>query len=300
MMEVARSSVQTWECDQMGHMNVQFYVEKATQALAVLGIHLGLDPAGRDGAKLVARAHHIRYLRELRPGAPFYLRAGVLEIGTDELKIHLEMLHASTEVVAAAFTAPAALVKPDGTRLSLPQALREKAATLKMEQPAHGRPRGLQLHAPRKAPSPDEAGRLGMVRSLICQVLPEHCDRDGSLLTHRYIGMISDAMPNLLAYLGSRDDREPEDAGMAALEYRLVYRALPNAGDTLFLRSGLKEVGAKTYTLCHWLFDQRTGQAVGTFEAVAITLDLQARKSIPVPVPVRRRLEPLTIPELLA
>ncbi len=29
MIELARSSVQTWECDQMGHMNVQFYVEKA-------------------------------------------------------------------------------------------------------------------------------------------------------------------------------------------------------------------------------------------------------------------------------
>ena len=75
MIDVARSSVQTWQSDQMGHMNVQFYMEQATQGLAALGVHLGLGPrfSAAEGARLAAREHHVRFLREQRPGAPFTL-----------------------------------------------------------------------------------------------------------------------------------------------------------------------------------------------------------------------------------
>ena len=44
MIEVARSAVQTWECDQMGHMNVQFYVAKAEEGMTALAAALGLSP----------------------------------------------------------------------------------------------------------------------------------------------------------------------------------------------------------------------------------------------------------------
>ena len=37
MIEVLRSGVNTWECDQMGHMNVRFYVAKMMEGLAELG-----------------------------------------------------------------------------------------------------------------------------------------------------------------------------------------------------------------------------------------------------------------------
>jgi len=61
------------------------------------------------------------------------------------------------------------------------------------------------------------------------------------------------------------------------------------------LRSGLKEVGNKTYTWCHWLFDVESGKAVATAEAVAIALDLETRKSIPIPDEMRAQLEGLVI-----
>ena len=68
MIELARSSVQTWECDQMGHMNVQFYVEKACDALAAFGAGLGLGPRAlaHQGQVLEPADHHIRFLRELQ------------------------------------------------------------------------------------------------------------------------------------------------------------------------------------------------------------------------------------------
>ena len=77
MIETAMGSAQTWECDAMGHMNVQFYVARATDGLAAIGLALGLG-SPRDGQGLVAEDHHIRYLREVRPGVCLTVRGGVL------------------------------------------------------------------------------------------------------------------------------------------------------------------------------------------------------------------------------
>ena len=61
------------------------------------------------------------------------------------------------------------------------------------------------------------------------------------------------------------------------------------------LLSGLKQVGPKTYTWCHWLFDLEKGDCVATSEAVAIALDLETRKAIPIPDEMREKLETLVV-----
>ena len=41
-VEVWRGGVASWECDQMGHLNVGFYVAKSMQGLAGLAAELGM------------------------------------------------------------------------------------------------------------------------------------------------------------------------------------------------------------------------------------------------------------------
>src|SRR5690625_1231326 len=98
MIEVARNSVQTWDIDQMGHMNVQFYVDRAADGLAALSTHLGVGRAyvQRTGQQLVAQDMHIRFLRERHVGSPFYLRAGIVDVGADKLTVYQEMLDSVT------------------------------------------------------------------------------------------------------------------------------------------------------------------------------------------------------------
>ena len=43
--EIWRGGVNTWECDEMGHMNVRFYVVKAVEGLASLAALVGLPEA---------------------------------------------------------------------------------------------------------------------------------------------------------------------------------------------------------------------------------------------------------------
>ena len=54
-------SVQVGECDVMGHMNVRHYVSRALEALAWLGLELGLGPgyAREHGAALVPADQHM-------------------------------------------------------------------------------------------------------------------------------------------------------------------------------------------------------------------------------------------------
>lgn len=303
LIEVARSSVQAWECDQMGHMNVQFYIERAGQGLTGLAVALGIGPrrARREGARLEVRDLHVRFLREQHQGAPFFLRAGVIEVRADGLRVYQEMLSTTTGEVAATFLSEVDWVDVTNRRpRGLPETVAAVAATREVEVPAHGRPRGLRLDPPRPDPELATAETNGMVRIWQGQVLATQCDEEGFLTPRHGVGIVADGIPNLLVQVEGRDRSSTPGLGGAALEYRFVYRRQPRCGDMLTLRSGLKQVAEKIYVWCHWMFDLETGECVATAEAVAIALDLRTRKAIAIPQPMRSMLESRVIAGLEA
>jgi acyl-CoA thioester hydrolase len=301
-IEVHRSSVQTWECDQMGHFNVQFYVDKAMQGLAALAIHLGLPPRElrERGLQLHVGEQHIRFLREQRPGSPFFLRAGVVDAEPSgaSLRVFEEMLASVDGAPAASFVGDCRLVDSRSREpLPFPAAVLEHAAGVRVALPDHAGPRGLAPHPPRPRPRLEEAERLAMFRVYEGCVEDAQCDAFGFMTARHYMGAVSSAIPNLLLQILGFD-RSQSRIGGAALEYRFVYHSVPRAGDVLTQRSGLAQVGEKAYTFCHWLFDLATGDAVATAEAVAITMDLDARRAIAIPAEMRARLESLVVPGL--
>jgi len=298
MIELVRNSVQTWETDDMGHMNVQFYVEKAVQGLSTLGVHLGLGPryAEAEGARLHVRDHHIRFLREQHAGSPFFVRGGVLSVHDFGLRLYQEMVNASSDVVAASFTSDIELQDRDNRdTLPLPTKAIAAAKGLLIDLPAHGAPRGLELTKPQGAPTLKDANSFGMIQTFIGEITPAQCDAQGFMSAQRHIGSLSDAIPNLLAKTRMGDRVTHPDVGGAALEYRIVYRKPARLGDVITVRTGLKYVGEKTYIWVHWIFNLETGQVIATAEAVAITMDLKLRKAVPVPSDIRARLEALLI-----
>src|SRR5215475_11130324 len=62
------TAVNTWQCDENDHLNVQFYTEFAHEASAFLLHRLGIGPrVQRASATIVSvQEDHIRYLREFR------------------------------------------------------------------------------------------------------------------------------------------------------------------------------------------------------------------------------------------
>lgn len=302
MIEVARSSVQTWKCDQMGHMNVQFYMAKADEGLAALAAALGLSPRGQrsDYALLSPREHHVRFHRELRPGAPFVIHAGVLAAKPEGIILYQEMTNAASGGLAATFVTRTEWADAEiRGGLPLPVTAVAKSADFMIELPAHGAPRGLDMAPARPSPMLTDAEEMKLITTFRGLVLREHCDAQGYMRMRHYMGRVSDGIPNLIAQT-SGQDRSSGRTGGAALEYRFVYRRPAREGDLLILKSGLKSVSSKTYVWSHWLFDAETGESIATAEAVAVAMDLEARKAIEIPPEMRARLEALVVPGLSA
>lgn len=294
LVPLLRTSVQTWECDDMGHMNVQFYVAKAGEGLSVLGHHLGYGPsaARQDATVLLPREHHIRFHREQHPGAALNLAGAVTGREGDTLKVYEELTNTASGVVAATINADVVLADAQTREQKpLPAAMAEGIEAHTIDMPAHGMARGLELGDPVAEPTLQQADDMGMVYTWQGVVKPNQCDADGYMTHQHFMGMVSDSIPNLLSQTRGDDRSNDPNIGGAALEYRFVYRSWPRSGDVLTLRSGLKHVGPKTYTWAHWMFDLETGKAVATAEAVAVTLDLVARKAIGIPDAMRAHLE---------
>src|SRR5205814_4716230 len=82
MMETYRGAVYPWHCDQMGHMNVMWYVGKFDEAtwnlFAAIGVTTAFLKEKRRGVAAVQQ--NITYKRELLAGDTIAVRSAFLEV----------------------------------------------------------------------------------------------------------------------------------------------------------------------------------------------------------------------------
>lgn len=288
-VEIWRGGVNTWECDEMGHMNVRFYVVKAMEGLAGLAAELGLPHAfaPRTGSTLLVREQHIRFLREAHAGAALHMVGGVVEMGEHEARLIQLLIHSGSGELAATFQTVVAHVTPgDGTPFPWSAQTREKAAALTVAVPERAAARSVDLSPVESGASLEAAETLGLTRIGLGCIGNQDCDIFGRMRAEHFIGRVSDGVGRLVASLrdtvSETADSKPKRVGGAVLEYRLVHFDWPRAGDRFEIRSGLAGVDARTKRLVHWMVDPESGKAWGSSEAVAITFDLDARKAVPI------------------
>jgi acyl-CoA thioester hydrolase len=298
-LEVWRGSVNTWECDQMGHMNVRFYVARAMEGLVGVAAALGLDSAFRakGAATLLVRDHHIRFLREARAGAPLILRAGIIELGESDARLLQLLIHAGSGELAATFqTVVAHVTAGEGRAFPWSAGTRDLAAGLVVEVPERAAPRSLTLSPPSGRASLAEAERLDLIPIASGAFGAQDCDVFGRVNPEHIIGRVADGVPTLGAALSGSERQEGR--GGAVLEYRLAYAAWPRAGDRFEVRSGLISFDDRAQRLAHWILDPVSGAPWATSEAVAISLDLAARKIVPLSDEAKARLAARVTPGL--
>jgi acyl-CoA thioester hydrolase len=124
---------------------------------------------------------------------------------------------------------------------------------------------------------------------------PGDCDFLGHMNVSRYLQACSDGMFSLQSDLGlTRTDMESgRRLSFAVVHLESDFRAEVMAGDVIFLRSTVREIGTKSATFHHRLY--RAGDRTLAFETLfkAVCLDLAARRAAPIPQDVRERLEAL-------
>src|SRR5688572_16247922 len=103
MIETYRGAIYPWHCDQMGHMNVMWYVGKFDEAtwnlFAEMGVTAPFLKEHRRG--MAAVQQNITYKRELLAGDTIAVRSAFLEVREKVARFVHEMRHAVTGEVAA-------------------------------------------------------------------------------------------------------------------------------------------------------------------------------------------------------
>jgi len=299
MIDVLRTGVNTWECDQMGHMNVRYYFARANHGLSMLALELGLPPSHlrREGLVLRALDQHVRFIRELRPGVYYKMTAGIIAATPDRLHVYEEMRFVHKDEVAASMISEVALIDvASGKPVPFSASTLERVKALETVVPAETGPRGIERVKPRVPPLRSEALELGLAGAFLGPVLPEDCDGFGVMHEAAFMARVSDGIGHYFQHL--RGTQRDANIGGAALEYRYVFHERPQLGDVIEVRSGLKGLGNKTNNIGHWIFNVETGRCAATSEAIAVSFDLTTRKALDIAPEVRAILQARIVPGL--
>ena len=291
---IYKNSVETYEIDNMGHMNVQFYVQHALNACELFFRDENLiQPRQSFNRIFKLEKLFIRYLREQTLGVPFSISVNYLSVDLNEIVIFLKMKNLLINDVSAAFVFSFRLPRLEQKKKRIISTLIRKLSSSPLNVPLYGEKKGLSGLTPMDL-NYSEIKRLpklldpyyGMVTSKSPSIAEELSAAD-------YMGIISKAVPHLLLQ-GDHSIAETNIGG-AALEYEFRFKKFVSSGSGVFMKSGLRRINAKTYTWTHWLIEAATNEVLAVADSVIITMDLRTRKAIQMPKRMREELNKILV-----
>ena len=273
LLETYRGYVSLAQCDEMSHMNIQFYVAKQAEALGVLMAALG-------AGQVTVQHHHIRFHRELRVSDLVAMKGGIVSIGDRAMVVYQDMANALTRTRAATFI----------TELSAPQPwtheVRAATKALTCTVPAEATPRSLkpETREPDLARADADAGAENMAVTNRSMVNPWECDAHGRFAERFHMARYSDCQGHMWARAGlSRHQQADKGLATATVEMRLNHFEPLQAGQTILVHTGIERQSAKTLRYRHWLFNGETGALSSTMEGIALLFDKDSRKAVALP-----------------
>ena len=287
-VEVWSGGVNTWECDEMGHMNVRFWVAKAQEGLAGLAAELGMPRAYAANAEatLVVREQHIRFLREAHAGAALRMTGGVFELGDSDARLLLVIRHPDGQPAATFQLVVEHVTSGDLRPFPWPARPRARAEALRIDVPTFAAARSIDLSPVASTANLSRALELDLKRIGLGAIVPAECDVFGRMRPEIFIGRVSDGVARLFGESRpgpvAAEGESPPRIGGAVLEYRVLHLAWPEAGERVELRSGFAGCDARTRRVMHWMLDPESGRPWASAEAVVVSFDLDKRKVVDI------------------
>ena len=250
------TAVNTWQCDENDHLNVQFYTQFGHEASAHLLAQLGLGPRAQRAAGLgvTAADDHVRYLKEFRVVDAVEVHSAPVEIGDRHLLAYHEIRNPAEAAIAATVRRRIVCDQP------WPAAFRARAEAACRALPEAARPRSVGTVSLPEL-TLEAAHAAGLIEVGRTVITPDQCDERGEFLPRHQFGRYSDR-------------RE----GSVVVEMLAHYRRPLRAGDLAIVMSGLAAFTAKTLVFTHFLFEAETGTLAACAEAVGMKFDQKVRK----------------------
>ncbi|MBT6584082.1 MAG: thioesterase family protein [Gammaproteobacteria bacterium] len=307
------STVQPAEIDALGHMNVRYYMTRVDQAnrsmLAELGIQ---EEPGRAIRRLDT---YTRFHREQFAGATLLTLGGVIAIAganeSQEIEAYFEIRNPDNNQVAASFILRSCLIDVSSQKvldINAISANNDLTSKYSVSVPEYGMPRSLSLDDPARI-SLEELEAVvgddptpGMMSGRRKNVVhADDCGTDGRLreevdlmfVLHRPAAG-EDNEPGGPPVLR---DSEGRRYSWAMIETRSVVWHRPMVGEIVLSIGADIANGEKWRQSRRWMFAEETGLLLGISDSVGLCIDLDARRSIPMPFDVIKAIERSSLPQ---
>lgn len=282
-----RSTVNTWQCDENEHLNVQFFTAFADDASTHLLTLLGMGPAAQatSGLGLERQSDHIRYWQELRSEDAVEIVSAPIAVEPHRIVLYHEQRNGFDNSLSAT------CIRTATSRTPLPAEFVARAKAALIELPEHGKPRSAGRFGELPELTMQQALDAGMREINRCVVAPEECDAAGNLRPRFHFSRFSDGAGLLWHGLGfDRVAMRDNYQGTVVLETRTAYRRPIPVGTPTVVISGLLDDTDKALHIGHLLFDAASGQLCATGEAVGVLFDQQKRRSMAMSDEERSRM----------
>ncbi len=291
---IYKNSVQLHEIDNLGHMNVQYYLKHCIDSF-ILNFKINNLISNHSNIEelFVLEKVNIRYLNEQRLGAPFSINFYISKIEKDKILVLQEMENLETKKISSAFL------------ISLKIRKQLKIIKNKFENFLINYPDKFKI-APRYAEikglldidklkfSYEKLLNYPKIFNTFCGIAKKKDNNNLDILDAAdYMGIVSAAVPNLL--MMSNHSISKTNIGGAAVEYEFYFYEFVKPGTCIKLLSGLRNIKNKTYTWSHWLIDINKEKILAEANAVIVTMDLKKRKSVQIPNKMKVALEDIVL-----
>lgn len=283
-LETLLSFVNTWECDENDHLNVQFYFDKFEEADRQFRMLTGFSEA-LVGSR---RVRHARYHVELMAGSLLKVASYVAFDGPHMLSVVHEMTEVSTgEVCATAI---------DGytPNPSSAKQLRARFKDVEENISKMAAPRGISASAFSGKPSAEDLLKNGGAITGRATVLPKHLTVEQKAGDTFALSCFSDAAAHIWEQTPMNTAwLDENEYGRVALEQKLSWISPLKLGDMVEVVSCVTGHQGNTFTIRQHMFEARTKRLAAVCDQVSISMDLNNRKVVPLTDDIRAALSAL-------
>jgi len=291
------------EIDELGHMNVRYYLVKALAGTQAIAERIGLSPqtCAAEGVVLELRDAYTRHRAEQMHGARLELRGGVLDVRSGGVRLYHELVNPERGELAASFVQELVL-RDLVTRTERPLAenVADRAHAARIDWPEHGRPRSIDLETEPPAVPLSLLRERDLSMREARAVRADECDAAGHYIASNYQELFWGGRPIERGKSDSWliDLEGGGKMGWATLESRGILHALPSVGTRIQSFGAEVALGSKTSFRHHWVFDVERDVLLATSTIVNLAFDIGARRAIEMPDAVRNGLETRYHPDL--
>ena len=271
------------DCDQMAHMNVQFYFGKHSDAIK----NLFNEISSNLKQKVCFEIENERciFSKEVHLNCSLEIVLNLKSISKNKLILLNKVFCIDNKNVSAYFEMTISLNISEKIKEVINKIFTSNNTTY-LNELEFKNLRLLEGNRPTK--------KIDNTAFMTCKKAVNTWDLDYSQMgsSQFKVGCVSDAATHLFTYCGADYNwRSKYNIGSAALDYSVRYYKTAPLGMAVTMYSNFTKIGNKSLKFIHHMIDDTSGEVVMDIEIVAVLFDLEKRKSMEVPHDFRKKGE---------